>query len=160
MEMFPELQSMVHLCQLAAGIATVYIGDLPEERELPALFFAPPGVVDAASTSGSFQKKYTLSLHILHLDNRQAFSSAEAVADAIRYPRYQIPLLDEAGEETGNQIRIEQLEVQMVEKGKAQLTLKWSSHHSFDRQTFDKIRRFTLTERMKTGGENEKDRRA
>lgn len=158
--MFPELQSMIRFCQDATGIHRVYAGDIPEEREIPALCFPPPSIADGAGGTAFFQKTYTLSVKILHQDNLQAFSAAEDLADAIRYPRYLIPLLTETGEASGKYLRIEQLELQMIEKGVAQLTLKWSSHYSFTRERYEKIARFTLTERMKTGDESEKDRRA
>lgn len=146
--MFAELASIVNCC-LSKFEATVYIGDLPETTVFPSLYFPPPSIVDGPGTTATYQKQYTLAIKLFHQDNLQAYQAAEAIADAIRSPRYLIPLVTEDSQPTGEFLRIEHLETEMTETGTVQITLKWRRSYDYHQATYSKIAKFTLTEKVK-----------
>lgn len=146
--MFAELASIVNCC-LSKFDATVYIGDLPETTVIPSLYFPPPSIVDAPGTTATYQKQYTLTIKLIHQDNLQAYQAAEAIAEGIRSPRYLIPILTEDSQPTGEFLRIEHLEMEMTQTGTAQLTLKWRRSYDYHQETYSKIAKFTLTEKVK-----------
>ena len=146
--MFAELASIVNCC-LKKIDATVYIGDLPETTELPSLYFPPPAIVDGPGTTATYQKQYTLAIKLFHQDNLQAYQAAEAIAEGIRSPRYLIPLLTEDLQATGEFLRIEHLEMELTQTGTAQVTLKWRRSYDYHKETYPKIAKFTLTEKVK-----------
>lgn len=146
--MLADIESIAAYCGGLVS-AQVYIGDVPDPKTIPALAFPPPRIVDGPGTVAAFRKTYTLVVKIFHETDSQAFGVAEAVADGIRYPRYRIPLLDGNGQPTGSFIRIEGLELQMAGAGEAQLTLVWSSQHSYERAAYDKVNSITIAERVK-----------
>lgn len=147
--MFPDIYSIAAFCGALVS-AQVYIGDIPEQKSIPALAFPPPRIVDSTGNLTSFRKTYTLVVKIFQESDSMAFTAAEAIADAIRYPRYRIPALDENGTATGTFIRIDQMELQMAGAGEAQLTLVWTRHDSYERESYEKVNKLTIAERVKT----------
>lgn len=146
------LADIVSIAAFCGGLvsAQVYIGDVPEQKTIPALAFPPPRIVDSPGTVASFRKTYTLVVKIFQETDSLAFAAAESIADGIRYPRYRIPLLDDNSEATGAFIRIDQLELQMASAGEANLTLVWSRQHSYERETYEKVNQLTIVERVKS----------
>lgn len=130
--------------------AELYIGDVPEEKTIPALAFPPPRIADSPGNLASFRKTYTLVIKVFEGSDSKAFTAAESIADAIRYPRYRIPCLTEDGTATGEFIRIDKLDLQMGGSGEAHLTLEWTRQIGFDRETYEKVNTLTVMERVKS----------
>ncbi|MUT65312.1 hypothetical protein [Paenibacillus sp. NEAU-GSW1] len=146
--MFPDIESIAAFCGGLIG-AELYIGDIPEQKTIPAIAFPPPRIVDSPGNLASFRKTYTLIVKIFDESDSKAFAMAETIADGIRYPRYRIPELDESGTATGSFIRIDQMDLQMAGTGEAQLTLVWTRQDNYERETYEKIKRLTIAERVK-----------
>ncbi|MDQ0060117.1 phage portal protein [Paenibacillus harenae] len=148
--MLADIVSIAAFCGELVS-AQVYIGDVPEQKTIPALAFPPPRIVDSPGTvTSSFRKTYTLVVRIFQETDSLAFAAAESIADGIRFPRYRIPLLGEGGAATGDFIRIDQLELQMAGAGEANLTLVWSRQLSYERETYQKVNQLTIVERVKS----------
>lgn len=147
--MFADILSIASLCGKLIN-AEQYIGDVPEEKSLPALAFPPPRVVDSPGNLVSFRKTYTLVIKVFEESDSKAYMAAESIADGIRAPRYRVPCLAEDGAVTGEFIRVDKLDLQMGGTGEAQLTLEWSRQISFERETYGKVNTVTVTERMKS----------
>lgn len=130
--------------------AEMYIGDIPEEKTIPAIAFPPPRIVDSPGNLMSFRKTYTLIVKVFEATDSKAFTTAESIADAIRSPRYRIACLNDEGVTTGEYIRIDKLDLQMGVTGEAQLTLEWSRQISFERETYEKVNTLTVIERVKS----------
>ncbi|TCN01144.1 hypothetical protein EV294_101596 [Paenibacillus sp. BK033] len=147
--MFADIVSIASFCGELIS-AELYIGDVPEEKTLPALAFPPPRIADSPGNLVSFRKTYTLVIKVFEETDSKAFMTADSIADAIRAPRYRIPCLAEDGARTGEFIRIDKLDLQMGGTGEAQLTLEWSRQIGFERETYEKVNTVTVTERMKS----------
>ncbi|MCM3626874.1 hypothetical protein M3194_05805 [Paenibacillus glycanilyticus] len=147
--MFADIHSIAAFCGNLIS-AEMYIGDVPEEKTIPALAFPPPRIVDGPGNLASFRKTYTLIVKVFEDTDSKAFMAAERIADAIRYPRYRIPCLTEDGTATGEFIRIDKLDLQMGGTGEAQLTLEWSRQIGFERESYEKVNTLTVMERVKS----------
>lgn len=147
--MFADIVSISSFCGQHVS-AEIYIGDIPEDKTIPALAFPPPRVVDSPGNLASFRKTYTLVIKVFEDTDSKAFTAAERIADAIRHPRYRIPCLAEDGTATGEFIRIDKLDQQMGGTGEAHLTLEWTKQIGFERETYEKVNTLTVMERMKS----------
>jgi len=152
--MFADLNAIAAFCGQLVD-AQVYIGDIPEPKTIPCLYFPPPRVADSPGSVSAFRKTYTLGIKVFQATDSQAFIAAENIADGIRYPRYRIPERDEEGNVTGGFIRIDRLELQMAGTGEAVVTVEWSRQMSYERESYARINTLTVQRRIKTDGENE-----
>lgn len=112
----------------------IYELEVPENFEIPAMYFPPPQTFDGNDTNQTYLKTYNLSVKLFHHDSKQAHSKAEFIADAINSNRNVIPLLNEEGAKTGDYMRISRVETRVADSGVATINLTWDSRYYYEKE--------------------------
>src|SRR6185312_10484985 len=122
----------------------VYTEKVPQDFEVPSLYFPPPISFSTPFTSHSFEKDYTLNIKLFNESEQTAFAKAEAIADSIRKGRYCVPIVNEDGTPAKLVLIMNEIDTRMADSGLvvmgvAQLTLNWKSRYAFEFPTYQKM---------------------
>lgn len=146
MSMESEVGSIGAFC-VAQYPAKVYVEKMPQDFQVPAIYFPPPSSTDSHFTSRAFEVSYVLSVKVFHPSEQEAFRAAERIATAIRAKRRTIPLLDIDGglsKSTRKTLYIESVNTRSIESGSdllgaAQVTIEWQSRYLFELPQYEKM---------------------
>lgn len=127
----------------------IYDQEIPTQIKTPSLYFPPPSVSDGNDTVSTYIKTYSLNVKLFHKDSQQAHDEAEKVADAVRERRNMIPLVDTAGSDTGDYLRLNRIETRISDKGVAVLVVQWNSRYWYKRDENPSLQDFDFTSGVK-----------
>lgn len=124
--------------------AEVYTMKMPQDFQVPSLYFPPPITFDTPFTAHSFEKNYSLTVKLFHEDEQKAFTEAEKIADSIRKSRKVIPIINADTSSAGRMLIVSNVDVRVIDSGPismgvAQITIAWKSRYNFDFPTYEKI---------------------
>lgn len=127
----------------------IYELEVPQNFEVPSIYFPPPRVFDGNDTNQTYVKTYSLSVKLFHRDSKQAYKEAETISDAINSNRNIVPLLDPDGSKTGDYLRISRVEVRIADSGVATIALTWDSRYFYERETWPSIKDVSFNNKLK-----------
>ena len=113
---------------------TLYEEEVPEDLQVPSMYFPPAFSFDGPDTLSTFTKTYSLSVKLFHNSTQQAHAEAERIADAIRARRLLVPLLNPEGTHTGEYVRFNRIESRQGSSGMALIVLTWDSRYFYERE--------------------------
>ena len=114
---------------------TVYTKEVPENFEVPSLYFPTPFSFDGNDTNQTFMKTYSLPVKLFHKDAQQAFAEAERIADTVRRKRMLIPIIKADGSPDEGLIRLTKIEERITD-GVASIVVTWDSRYYYDRDDY------------------------
>lgn len=138
MSMEDELGSIVNFCHGLNGVQ-VYTVNLPEDFEVPSMYFPPPIVVGGEFTSAAFMNSYSLMIKVFEVTAQEAFVTCEGIANKVKRQRWLIPMVDKDGTSLSRYIFVKAINTRILDHGSdgktatAQLTIEWDSRYNFDR---------------------------
>ncbi|WP_368653764.1 DUF6838 family protein [Ornithinibacillus sp. 4-3] len=127
----------------------IYDKELPQEFEVPSMYFPLPTSFGSNDTNQTYLKSYTLNIKVFHDDTNQAYYQAEKLADTIASNREVIPMVDVDGAETGDFIRFNRIETRDGSNGAAMLILNWDSRYYYHRDDVPAIEYVDITSGVK-----------
>lgn len=110
---------------------SVFEETVPKEIPIPCMFFPSPQIVSNFDTKMSYSNTYLMNVKIFHQTTRQAILKAEEIAQSIREQKYTIPILNEDGTETNQEIFFDRVETFEVDDNVAQIGLTWIHKYDF-----------------------------
>ena len=144
-----EIASIIKFVLGAApqGVAPYYYR-MKEDFAVPGIFFPPPEFEAHGDTLASYRFEFAWYIPIFAKDDAGAYAIAPAVANTLMARRRLVPLVGEDGNATGEGLRMDDPEVESIDRdgvgGTAQLTLHWSSRRPYDAEEAQKMVEFTL----------------
>jgi len=126
----------------------VYTEEVPENFEVPSLYFSTAFDFDSNDTVTTFMKTYSLPVKLFHFGKHQAKSEAERITDAISKKRNIIPLLNEDGSFAGQYIRIKRIETRVTDSV-ASITVNWDSRYHYEREDWPSIENIGFNNKLK-----------
>lgn len=111
---------------------SIYDKELPETINIPSMYFPQPNVLPLPYTKGSYQNTYTMNVQIIEKDTPTAMTVAEEIAQTIRENKYQIPLVNEDGTESGKYITFSTVACERMEEGIVQVRLEWEKEFNYN----------------------------
>ncbi|WP_404407731.1 phage portal protein [Jeotgalibacillus malaysiensis] len=122
----------------------VYTEEVPEDFEIPSMYFPEPFSFGGGDTNMTFLKTYSLNIKLFHQTKQKAYSEAEKIATAIERARSVVPMVDPAGVLTGEYLRIGRIEVRGSGPGVATIVVNWDSRYHYDRDPVPSLENFDL----------------
>lgn len=127
----------------------LYEDEVPEELEVPSMYFPPAFSFDGKDTLSTFMKTYSLSVKLFHESTQQAHAEAERIADAIRARSLLVPLLSPEGLATGEYVRLNRIESRQGSSGMALIVLTWDSRYFYEREDVQPLNKVTIESEVK-----------
>ena len=127
-----EIASIMRFCLDAADNPQPYYYDVPEDFQVPAMYFPQPEIDTAGETFLTYAFKYSWYINIFCSTTEDAHALAWQVLTAIKQARNLIPLLDDEGEDSGSGLRINDPRLVRVDTGVVQIVLTWTSRRPYD----------------------------
>lgn len=118
---------------------TVYDKEVPKNFEVPSLYFPIPTIITGNDTNMTYEKTFSMSVKLFHLDPVIANEKAEMIADEISAKKNVVPIVEEDGELTGDFIRLTQLETRPGEEGFTVIVIGWDINYHYSRKEWPSI---------------------
>ena len=126
----------------------VYTKEVPENFEVPSMYFPEPFSFGGNDTNMTFDKTYSLPVKLFHKDGQQAYAEAESIADTVQKKRSVIPLLNSDGTATGQYIRLGRIETRVTD-GVASIVVNWNSKYHYEREDYIPLGNITFDNGVK-----------
>lgn len=127
----------------------VYTEEVPENFEVPSMYFPTAFDFDSNDTNMTFTKTFSLPVKLFHNGQHQAKNEADKITDAIRKKKSVIPLLKADGSSTGQYIRVNRIESRVTESV-AHIVVNWDSRYYYDREEWPSLENFEFENGVKT----------
>nr|WP_300663100.1 hypothetical protein [uncultured Acetatifactor sp.] len=117
-----------------AGIITAqpYFEEVPLDMLTPCVFYPTPSSTAAELSTNAYKTEFAMYIKFMDHDTLAAYGLAERVLPAIMGKRRKIPLVDEAGKQTGKHFRVNMPKLKRIENGVYQMELSWDRHTRYD----------------------------
>ena len=144
-----EAASVMRCILDAVGNLRPYYHNIPEEFAVPSVFFPMPEVTAEPDTFLSYSADYQWYVKFFAGTTGEAYGAGMTALTAIQAGRRLVPLLNEAGERTGERLRLNDLSLKAVDDettgfGTAQLYVSWKSRRPYNDKTSLLMRNFHL----------------
>lgn len=126
----------------------IYESEVPENFQVPSMYFPPPFSFDGNDTNMTFAKTYNLSIKLFAKDAHTANDAAELIADNIRSKRKVIPLINHDGTFANDYLRIDRIETR-ISDGFALIIVNWTSRYFYKRETWPSIKDVSFNNKLK-----------
>jgi hypothetical protein len=132
--------SLARACLVFSGLNCLYEYSVPQDFEIPSLYFPPTEIQPSQSTLNGYSSEYTIYAKVFALTTRDAVSLAEKVVQGIMLKKCTIPIYLENGNESGELMKLEPPEARESDEGVAQLILRYRVARRFtaEKQTASK----------------------
>ena len=98
----------------------------------PCVFYPTPSSTAAELSTNAYKTEFAMYIKFMDHDTLAAYGLAERVLQAIMGKRRKIPLVDEAGKQTGKHFRVNMPKLKRIENGVYQMELSWDRHTRYD----------------------------
>lgn len=140
-----ETASVIKFVTDAAGSATPYYHNIPENFIVPSVYFPRPDVISGGDTFSTYNAEYTIFINFFHSSTELAYELALPVLHKINAARRLIPVIDEKGKyEKGKFIRVKNAELKKVDECAYQLQLEWICRRPYTRDEVQSVQNFYL----------------
>lgn len=123
--------SLARACLELGGISVFYEDNVPEDFEIPSLYFPPAETAPSGLGLNSYQTKYSIYAKIFALTKREACGLAEKIARGIMDKKCRLPVYREDGTDSGQLMKLELPVSWAVDEGMAQVTLTYRITRAF-----------------------------
>ncbi len=120
------IASLAKTCLSLVTDLELYFESVPENFQIPALYFPPSEVDSSESALNSFATRRTIYAKTFAVDKHTALELAEEIQQGILVNRGHIPLYDIDGIATGTYFKVDASEVRAVDEGMAQITFSYN----------------------------------
>lgn len=134
-----EIASIMAFALKYAGNPAPYYYDVPENFQVPAMYFPQPEIDTGGETFRTYAMRYAWYINVFHKTTEDAFALAWKVLTALKQQRNLVPLLDEDGSKAGSGLRLNDPSAKVIETGIAQITLTWTSRRPYDCEDAQKM---------------------
>ncbi len=101
----------------------LYTEKIPNNIEIPSMYFPPPSTNDDDFSKDAFSKLYTQRVLCRMSSDTAALLKAEEIADSIRKNGHCVPILNEDGTETGKTLQFSRISANIIADYTAQITM-------------------------------------
>ncbi len=117
-----------------AGIITAqpYFEEVPLDMLLPCVFYPTPAPAASGFSVNAFMTEFAMYIKFMDHSTMAAYEMGEKVLQAIMGNRRKVPLVDEAGQLTGKNFRVNMPKLKKIENGVYQLELSWNRHTRYN----------------------------
>lgn len=124
-----EMASIMKFVIRKAGEPTPYYWNVPQNFQIPAVYFPPPELDTGGETFLTYNVDYAWYIKMFHKTEQEAFAMAYSVAHAIRASRNLLPIIapGDGADMEGFWVRVNDPSVKVIDDGAAQLTITWRS---------------------------------
>ena len=134
-----EIGSIMKYCHNLNPVK-IYPDLIPQHMTIPSMYFPVPIVVSSGDTFSSYRNSYQLFIKVFADTTQQAHEKAHIIAEGIRQNRCIIPAIAHNGVSTGESLRLStEIQTKALDEGVVQLSLKWDSRYSYDREVYEKM---------------------
>ena len=124
-----EIGSIMGYCYKLLPIK-VYTKRIPQDFEIPSIYFPKPFFTESNFTLDSFNKTYNLQVMVIYPTVEESVDKAEHLMNRMLADKKYIPLLNEDGSPTNSYIKINRIEVREGDNF-ATLSLIWDSQYKY-----------------------------
>lgn len=139
-----EVASIIKAVLDCSDIANVYYNNIPESFAVPAVFFPSPEIEIQPDTLSGYASEYTMYVNFFHSTTEDAYELAVPVLHGITSLRKLVPLLNTYGEETGDFVRIKNMNLKKADECAYQLQIDWISRRPYTRSEAELVREFYI----------------
>lgn len=136
-----EVAAIYYFVDGVLGVKS-YFNEVPEDMIIPCVFYPAPAMDPDSFSVSSFATTFTMYAKVMDINNLSAANKASEILQAVCKNRYKIPMVDENGQRTGKNFRIERLKSEKVDEGVYQLTITWKRYTSYTEKTATLAREF------------------
>ncbi|MCY7575904.1 phage tail terminator family protein [Bacillus pumilus] len=127
-----EVGAIMNYCYKHFSVK-VYEKEIPEQFQIPSMYFPAASTNTGNDTVSTFLKTYTLNIKVFHKDSGQAHDAAESIVDTLSADRNIIQMISEDGEPLDQYVRIKRAETRIADQGVATIVLTWDSAYWYNR---------------------------
>ena len=109
----------------------LYFDDVPEELQVPSMFFPIPELMPTIDSTSTFRCNYTMYVKIFEKTKQEAMTKANELAYKILKNKLKVPVVMEDGTVTKENIKLNNIQPRGVDDMAAQLAISWSSTSMF-----------------------------
>lgn len=120
----------------------VYFDAIPEDMDIPCLFFPPPHQISGNFSTNAYATTFTLYAKVIDINNVSAGGKSSQIAHAIQKNRFKVPLVNEKGKATGKKFRIDSIETTKADENVWQIEISWKRYTAFTEKSVTLAREF------------------
>ncbi len=122
-----------------------YVLEVPEDMKIPNISYSFPEVSPGMHSLSAYKKNSTLFLTVFHTNTYEAMHLAEFIVDEISKNRNKIPLVDEDGKATKDNMRLSEFPISSkIDEGVAQVEIHYPRYPEFAKDTGEKINNYNI----------------
>ena len=148
-----EVASIIRFALDKADNPTPYYGEIKKDFMVPSIYFPAPEIDTYGETFCSYRMRYNWDIKFFHKSTEGAYALALSVLVALKNARNLIPVIDDTGSFTGENLRTIDPTIKKVDSGVYSMQIKWDSRHPYSRDVFQNMKRFYLHKEIR-GGKN------
>lgn len=118
-----------------------YFGEIPEDYEVPSIYFQPPYTTGSKATLRSYRTRMTLNIWFMESSTWDAKKKALDMMERIMLDECKFPLVKPSGEKSEFGLRVTEPDVRKIENGIVQLTFSFDTYFHPEKDT-QKIQKF------------------
>lgn len=151
-----EIASIMNYVLINANTATPYYDEVPEDFMVPAVYFPSPEIESGGDTLSTYSLKYIWFIKFFHSSTPAAYQMALSVLEIIKRKRNIIPVINEAGEFTGENFKVKDPKLKKIDgaAGAVQLTIIWDSLRPYENPVYTKMDSYGLDMYSRTAYES------
>lgn len=109
-----------------------YFEEIPWDMLLPCVFYPTPNPDARGFSVNAYATEFTMYVKFMDHSTLAAYEMGEKVLQAIMKNRRKVPLVDENGELTGKNLRVNMPKLKKIENGVYQMEVSWERHTRYD----------------------------
>lgn len=144
-----EVASIYHeierILEEAKNPVKQYVLEVPQEMKIPNISYSFPEISPGTHSLNAYRKNSMLFLTVFHTNTYEAMHLAEFIIDEISKNKNKIPLVDENGKATQENMRLSEYpSSSKIEEGVAQIEIHYPRYPEFAKNTGEKINNYNI----------------
>lgn len=128
----PDTAGIIKFLMEKTGIQKAYYTSMPQDFEVPSIYFPEPSVRNKGDTLLTYGVRYTWYVKVFAASSTEAFNHALTAVSALSAAHRTIPVIDVDGNENGSYIRTSDPTAKIIGDGVAELELSWLMPKPYD----------------------------
>lgn len=112
--------------------------EMPQDFELPCVYFPTPKISAVGATLNSFKRQYEWGIEFFHVTKQAANGLSLAVLNNLQKKRGLVELVEENGDRRGEYFRLGEPRIEDIKGAVARLIVTWDSFEDYDSEVFKK----------------------
>lgn len=139
-----DIASIIKFVLDKSGNPAPYYYNVPRSFAVPAAYFPVPKITTGGETFSTYRMEYDWFIKFFHRTTEKAYAKALQALTAILDNRNLIPLIDSAGEQTSESLRIEDPTIETLDDGAVQLKISFTCRHPYYRPEVEKMQHYDI----------------